>query len=591
MKNMIYMQKISIGSALIIVGLVVNACSITRQQTATEYYQDSDAPSELLVSEVVDDTESFLPHIPLTADIFYKILVAEIAGYRGKLDITIAHYLDLARSTRDPRIIARAVEIAMHAENYVATEELAQLWLEIDASDFDAYKVLAIVAMQGGNIDQALEYLDVVFSQNKTKLSLPQKLWMTVSIFAGKDNKQHLKLVLQHLVAEYQQNAQILLAYAQILVQLSELTDARKVLEQLLVLQPEYDDAIISYAVVLNQLSEKDEALRWLEELLKRRKDDIDLHIFYARLLSDMQRFDESQQQFESLRATHPNDPNVLLSLGLLYLRENRLSDAKSCFLSLSDHQNYINDASYYIGRIAEEENDLSAALDWYRKLSSSSYYFETQMRMGLLLSKQGKLEEARTHLQNVPVQNNKQWYTSIKVEAEILSNAERYDEAMEIYNQALQDKEHDELFYARAMLAEKIGDLDRLEQDLLYLLKKDPTNSDVLNALGYMLADKTDRYDEAYKLVKQALEISPNDHHILDSMGWVLYRQGQLDEAIGFLNRALEQKHDPEVAAHLGEVLWVKGDKDAAHAIWNLGLEHSPSYEKLHEVINRFVQ
>ncbi|MCH8163873.1 MAG: tetratricopeptide repeat protein [Proteobacteria bacterium] len=169
-----------------------------------------------------------------------------------------------------------------------------------------------------------------------------------------------------------------------------------------------------------------------------------------------------------------------------------------------------------------------------------------------------------------------------------MLAENRRFEEAMEVFDKALQEGYDEDLLYSRAMLAEKMDRLDILEMDLRVILEKDPNNSQALNALGYTLADRTDRYDEAYDLIKRALEISPDDYFVLDSMGWILYRQGRLEEAIEFLNKALSKKNDPEIAAHLGEVLWVKGDKEAAQSIWDTALGETPNDDRLRNVINR---
>jgi tetratricopeptide (TPR) repeat protein len=209
-------------------------------------------------------------------------------------------------------------------------------------------------------------------------------------------------------------------------------------------------------------------------------------------------------------------------------------------------------------------------------------------MRIGMLLGKQGKIEDGRTHLHNIHTKNNQEKNILIQAEAEMLADIKRYQEAMAVYDKALKGKHDADLLYSRAMLAENMDRLDILEMDLRAILEKDPDNSQALNALGYTLADRTDRYDEAYEFIKRALEISPNDYYVLDSMGWVLYRQGRLDEAIEFLNKALAERNDPEIAAHLGEVLWVKGDKKTAQEIWDTALKEAPNDDRLRNVINR---
>jgi len=165
----------------------------------------------------------------------------------------------------------------------------------------------------------------------------------------------------------------------------------------------------------------------------------------------------------------------------------------------------------------------------------------------------------------------------------------QRLVEAMQIYDAALHNKYNSELLYSRAMLAEKMDRLDVLEADLRQILEREPDNANALNALGYTLADRTNRFEEAEQLIDRALELRPDDHFILDSKGWVLYRLGKLDEAIQYLRRALELIPDAEVAAHLGEVLWVKGDRKEAMQIWDTALKAAPDNPHLQDVIQRF--
>ena len=178
-----------------------------------------------------------------------------------------------------------------------------------------------------------------------------------------------------------------------------------------------------------------------------------------------------------------------------------------------------------------------------------------------------------------------------MRAEAEILSDHERYQEAIGLYDAALNGTYNMELLYTRAMLAEKLGKMDILESDLRTIIKREPENAQALNALGYSLVEHTNRYEEAYGFIKQALAITPDDFYVLDSMGWVLYRLGKAEEAVPYLQKAHDQKNDPEVAAHLGEVLWVLGKKVEAREIWDAALKIKPDDKALRKVIERLAQ
>lgn len=593
-------RKIEFVGLITTVILLISACTMLEQYSNPTVGQSDDpmadpsvAITELIVQEddqgLAEHSAPERPKIALSEDILFKLLLAEIAGQRNHLNISVKHYLDLARSTRDPLLLARAARIAVYARDNAAAEEAALLWTEVAPKNLDAHQILAVMAVRAGNTVKALEHLEIILKLNDQEKDLGQKLWMVANLLDREKDKVQMQLLLEALMAEHQNDPKILFAYAQVLIRLSELPNAIKVLEQVLVLAPKDENATMTYVTVLNQQGQEMEALAWLKNALKSNKDNFNLRIFYARVLTDLKHFTEARQQFELLVVQAPDNPDVLFSLALLHLQAKNFDDAKGNFTRLSEMKGRSNDVNYYLGRINEEQNDLKSADHWYRSVSSGNNYFDAQMRIGILLGKQGRIEEARAHLQNIYTQNIQEKNNLIQAEAEMLTDMKHYQDAMTVYDQALQQKYDVDLLYSRAMLAEKMERLDLLERDLRAILEKDANNSQVLNALGYTLADKTERYDEAYEFIQRALEISPNDYYVLDSMGWVLYRQGRLDEAIFFLNRALAEKNDPEIAAHLGEVLWVRGDKQAAQEIWNTALKTAPDDDRLRNVINRF--
>lgn len=331
--------------------------------------------------------------------------------------------------------------------------------------------------------------------------------------------------------------------------------------------------------------------MEWIESVLPDRKDnDFNLRSAYARLLTDAKRFDDARRQFEILAVQAPNNSDVLFALGLLYLQSNRLDESESYFKRLVAQDLRSDDANYYLGRINEEKENFEQAAIWYQSVQQSDNHFDAQLRYGLILGKQGDIEAARAQLQKIKPSNDAQQTMRVQAEAELLAESERFDEAMAVYDDAIEGKKHNsDLLYARAMLAQRMDRFELLEQDLRRILVLEPDNVQALNALGYSLADETDRYLEAYDLIKRALDMSSGDFYILDSMGWVLYRLGRHDEAIEYLEKAMELRQDPEIAAHLGEVLWVKGDREAAKKIWESALQLAPEDNRLLDVMKRF--
>ena len=518
----------------------------------------------------------------------YNLLVAEIAGQRDELETAVEHYRQVARETRDPAIIQRAIRIAVYARNDQAAADIAKLWLEVDPGNTDAHQVLAAVAVRDGDVDGAVRHLETILATGEGQLG--QKLWLIANMLSREDDKDTILTVMEQLVADHRDNPDALFAYAHVAVRMDRLELAQDLLKQVLALQPDNINAVMNYVSVLQKNGQQQVALNWLSSNLDNFENDFNLRLVYARLLTDAREFEKARNQFKQLLETAPQNPDVLYALGLLSLQSNNLDEGDDYFRKLIKIGERKQEARYYLGRIAEERGDLEAAAKHYTGVESGQNYIDAQIRMGFLLTKQDQTQKALDHLESIQPMNDQDRRLLTQARAEILIREESYQEAMAIYNKALEHNADDtELLYSRAMLAEKMDKLELLERDLRAIIQQDPDNAQALNALGYTLADRTNRLKEAHELIKRALEVSPNDFYILDSMGWVLYRMGRLEEAERYLRKALKQRNDPEVAAHLGEVLWVKGEREAAREVWDTALQAAPDDERLLDVIKRF--
>lgn len=524
----------------------------------------------------------------IDADTLYKLMVAEIAGQRGNLELSLKNYRELAHTTRDIGVIERAIRIAVFARDDEATMEIAQLWLEVEPDNLDAHQVLAIVAIRAGEVDRAVEHLRIILIEDEGEID--QKLWMVANLISREQDQATAMAVMEKVLAQHKDDPEAVFAFAHVAIRLNDMERARTLLERVMELDPGNTNAAMSYLSVLQRSGDQQAALAWLEQNVDRYAEEFNVRLVYARLLTDARRFDDARQQFEILYEQSPENPDVLYALGLLNLQAYRLEQAIVYFEKLSQQDQLTHEAHYYLGRIAEEQGNFGQAGDYYLGIEAGEHHFDAQVRMALLLAKQDRIDAAREHLQGIEPETDAQQILLTQAEGEMLVEQKRYEDAMAVYDAALaRDADNKELLYTRALLAEKMDRLDILERDLRRILEQDPDHAQALNALGYTLADRTDRIDEAYDLIKRALELSPDDFYILDSMGWVLYRKGRLDEAVTYLRRALAIRNDPEVAAHLGEVLWVKGDREGAREIWQSALEMTPGDERLLQVIKRF--
>jgi tetratricopeptide (TPR) repeat protein len=246
----------------------------------------------------------------------------------------------------------------------------------------------------------------------------------------------------------------------------------------------------------------------------------------------------------------------------------------------------------FHLGQVNEERKRYDEAAKWYLSVEEGEQYVLAHARYAFMLAKQDKLAEARAHLQNLVPQNDAQRVQIMQSEAQMMREAKDYKESFEILRKALEvQPDQPELLYDVALAAEKIDRIDIVETNLRRLIVLKPDHAQAYNALGYTLADRTDRLTEARDYIDKALKLSPEDPFILDSMGWVEYRLGHVAQGLQYLERAFQQRPDPEIAAHLGEVMWAKGDKPGAEKVWRDALRDNPENDELQKVIKKYLR
>ncbi len=539
------------------------------------------------VHEPAEDTTN-LPPVDLNSSILYELLVADIAVQRKYYALAIDRYLSLARATGDPRIAAMAARVAIYARDDQHALEGATLWVKLAPENPEARQVIIAALIRAGRPDETFSHIDALMAMEDS--GPDSGLRLISSLLGSEQDVQAAMTVMQHVVAKENENAGAWLVYGQLALRAGNLEVSDRAINTALELRPGWVDAILLHVRILQLKGDAQGARAYLESAVNKAPDEVRLRLAYARLSMEEKRFETALQQYEHLVQQEPNNNELKYTLGLLLLQMQRVDEAENYLKQIQKRGARFNDVNFYLGWIAEYRNQMDEAIDYYQAVSGGSNYLEAGIRAAILTAKQGDLDDARSLLiklrQDIPAHQRRIYL----VEGEILRTAELFDQAMQVYTHALEEAPNDTgLLYARAILAEQMDRLDLMEQDMLQILELDPGNVDTLNALGYTLADRTDRYQEAYDYIKMALELSPNNNAILDSMGWVLYRLGDYDEAIKFLRLSLGLKPDYEVAAHLGEVLWVSGSHEEALEVWNQALEHFSGNKVLQDVIKRF--
>jgi len=573
--------------------LVASAALVAcAQQPPLSAQDEAPAPGEARPPRVVEGKPASsrppLPEVELSEKLLYRMMLAEVALQRGQPHIAVQTYLELARETRDPRVAQRATEVAWNARFSSAALEAAGIWLQVDPGSAQARQVIAALLVNQARIADAQPHLEKWIATGRD--SVGQSFLQLSTLLARHKDKPGVLALMQALAQPYADVPEARLAVAQAAWnaenQQVALDEARAALK----LRPEWELGALFVAQVLQRRS-GEEAVRYLEGYLQDYPQARDVRLNYARLLVAAKSYPEARRQFELLVGEAPQNADIGMTVALLAMQANDY-DAAEAQLKRVLGLNYKDPdlVRFYLGQLNEERKRFDEALKWYSAVAQGEQFIPAQSRYAAILAKQGRLPEARKHLQEATARDPQQRVQLTQAEAQLLREANAYQEAFDVLGQALaRMPDYPDLLYDHAMAAEKVNRLDILEANLKQLIKLRPDHAHAYNALGYTLADRNQRVEEAYRLIETALKLAPDDPFIQDSMGWVLYRMGRNQEGLDYLQRAFKQRPDAEIAAHLGELLWVLNQRDEARRIWAEALKAHPDNEVLRDTVKRF--
>jgi tetratricopeptide (TPR) repeat protein len=525
----------------------------------------------------------------LTSDFIFKYLVGEVAGQRGDIALASSVFFELAKSSRDPRLAERAARAAVYGNQQQLALRSAELWAELDPESVEAQQAMAQLLLSTGNLEDARPYLEKLLVANDTRAN--GFLYLNGVLSRHPDKDAALALV-QDLAAPYPKQAEAKFAVAHMAFNAGQNELALKELAAAEALRPGWEPAAALHGEILLRES-PDKALAFFQSFLKKYPETSNIRLTYAKLLVNEKKLDEARIQFTKLADGVKENPEMAVVVGLLAGQLGDYAQADKYFKQALEHGYKEPEQLYlYLGQSAEKQKQNDQAYAWYKQVTSDELRFDAQLRIASLLASEKKLDEARKMLQTLPNMTSEQQAVALQVEANLLVQEKQYDEAYAILDRAINTLPNTpEMIYDFAMLAEKVLRFDVMEQQLRKLITLKPDFAQAYNALGYTLADRNVRLDEAADLIEKALTLSPDDHYILDSMGWVQYRRGMLNEAAEYLRRAYSEKTDPEIAAHLGEVLWQQGKRDEAVKTWDEALRAHPDNEVLLNTTKKFRQ
>ncbi|MCK9201550.1 MAG: tetratricopeptide repeat protein [Gallionella sp.] len=566
---------------LVVGSLLLTACAQAPKQAAPVAPAAAVAPPQVEAAPV-------LPNVELTDELLYEYLLTEIASQRGHQALALEGSADLARKTRDPRLARRAAQFAVESGQMERAIEAFRQWQEVEPNAAVAGRMLSSILLRGGKLEEAkLEYAKQLQAAGANPG--PVFLQLLQQAVSYPDKPAALKL-LRELAQPYPQVAEARWSVAQLAQLAGEAELALSEARQARSLRPDWAAAVSLEAQLLLK-SEPEQGLEALRSYLSANPDAREIRLQYARALLEQKQYKPARDEFQRLAKDSPDNPDMAFAIALISLQLKDFQGAEEQLRqSLGEGKKDQDRVQYYLGQLSEAKESDDEAMAHYREVKDGEHRFAAQLRILYLLNKRDGLEPARAHLQQIRADNNQQRVQLLLIEAQLLREAKRIAEAYRVLQQGLEKlPNHPDLLYETAMLADKNGKHDVTEQLLRKLIQLKPDHAHAYNALGYSLLERNERLAEALVLVEKALQLAPDDAAIMDSVGWGYYRSGRLDDSVNMLRRAYAGNPDPEVASHLGEVLWVRGDKEEAQKVWQDSLKVNPDSVQLQSVIKKF--
>ena len=522
------------------------------------------------------------------AEFVYKYLLGEIAGQRGDLSLASQLFLDLAKKTRDPRLAERAAKTAAYGRQQRLALDAATLWAELDPSSVEAQQATSQMMISTGDIQSAVPHIKELLSKEESRAAT--FLYLNDLLRNQKDKKAVLTTI-KELAQPYPASAEAHFAVAEAAWFAQDMDAAESAIKQASQLRPDWEASAQMQGQILAKKS-PEKAVDFYKGFLNKNPIANNLRMDYAKLLVRLKRYEEAKPEFIKLTEFEKDNPDTNAVVGLLSLEANELDMAEQ-YLQQSMRNGFKDPEKIYmyLGITADRKKNKSKALEWYGKIDKSNqHYLEAQLATASIIAQTKNTDAAISMLDNLAELTAVQEIVVAQAQASLLVQDKRHQEAFELIKKTINTIPNTpQLIYDYAMAAERIGKLDLMENELRKVIQLQPDFSAAYNALGYSFADRNINLKEAKTLIETAQKLSPSDHYILDSLGWVEYRLGNYAVAVEHLRKAYSVQEDPEISAHLGEVLWKQGLQEEAKNIWGKALKAFPENSTLVSTYKKF--
>ena len=543
------------------------------------------------------------PGRELDAELFYRLLLGDVALQRGDLAVSARAYLDAARETNDARLARRATEVAIASRQRSLVHDAAEFWARLDPAAERPKQVLAALAAdnnQGAIPDSAANAelrarIEHVLADAALSGPGVGDVFMQLNrLFSQQSDRRAVLSLVRDLAKPYPKTPEA--HYAVALAALgagaddaAALGEARDEINRALELRPDWERAAILKAEIESRGSAT-AATQWLESFVAAQPDAKSASGALAQQYVDQKRYGEARALMQKLWDRDRGSRDLEFAVASIALQMKDYPEAERLLRDLkSAGYGDPGVVDLYLAQAAEETKQYAQAIEHYQAVTEGDRAWLAKLRIGAMYGKQGHVEQAQQYLASLNAVTREEKVQVRQAQAQVYRDAGDDAGAYQVLAQGLADHpDTPDLIYDIAMVAEKLDKVDEAEAQLKHLVELKPDDAQALNALGYTLVDRTPRTDEGLALIERAHKLAPQDPFILDSLGWAFYRKGQLDQAERYLQQALEGRPDAEIAAHLGEVLWRKGERDKARALWKAQLDTNPDNAVLKETVKR---
>ncbi|STR44749.1 tetratricopeptide repeat protein [Iodobacter fluviatilis] len=534
--------------------------------------------------------ESFAPEslsrLPLTNDLLLRFLVADISLQRGRTALSAQTWYDLANRTHDPRVARRATEVAVGAGQLGLAQETAQQWITAAPNSVGARQILLTLLIRADRVEEARPHIEALLA---AKPEEAPAFFMQMHLLWDKtSDRKAAWLLTDELTQKYPQLPEAHFARAVAMANQERFNDAIAELDRALASRPNWD-AVIQYKAQLLSNQSPASSVAFLQKSVKDNPMSLVLRNSLARELVAAQRLAEANQVYQEVLNLQATNLDALIGTGLIALQQRDLDTAyRNLSAAITQNPRNVDNLRYYLGQISEERYRFDEALSWYSQVGGE-FAPSAKKRLPRVYARLGRMEEARKAIAALPADTEQARIEHIQMDAQLWREAKDFKKGVDTLSKGIATyPQSADLIYDRALLADMQGDYALAESDLRKYVALLPANAQGMNALGYTLLTRTSKLAEAEKLLEQAIALEPDSPVILDSLGWLRYKQGKKQEAKDLLQRAYAKLTEPDVAAHLAEVLWQLGDKAEAKKIVDEALLVDAKNETLLEVISR---